>query len=391
MEIHNSQAVPSSVPAPAPVLKPKPQNTAPAPASPALLQDKVHFSARGSAAPSARISFSEPQDSARNEFGSAVQIEASNYKEMKKLLGYFSMTADQERQIQAAEARAFDRFMSNGYSPERGSIQAKMRQAAVDAYNPGYSIHNSALHINEDERRQIKDALQKYGEDLASIAVTGCSRKDLQRYVEDKFFITLFDRDKEEFEDYFKRGFQNLAADQTSQISAQQAAATPPAAAPTGVAQSAPVPVPVSEDEKFRWRFVRPRVGVNVRGLDFEKAKIKPKVDLVQLRGPAQTEVRVTAEIPFEFSGKTYPEAEVTARRMFNAKPGEYGTLTQNIFVESRTHYNFHENRLNATVGVRKQISPDSSMGVYGLYSQSFGALELKDLGVGVNYQSRFD
>jgi hypothetical protein len=76
---------------------------------------------------------------------------------------------------------------------------------------------------------------------------------------------------------------------------------------------------------------------------------------------------------------------------MINAKPGEYGTLKENIYAETRAHYNFEENRVQATLGVRKQISPDSSMGLYGLYNQTFSGLEVKDVGIGVNYQSRFE
>lgn len=392
MEIRSSTAVSLSERSPIPLVQAQSQPVlAAAEASNSSLQDKVHFNTRGSSIPPARISFAEPQASARDEFGSAVRVDATNHREMKTLLRYFSLTPDQERQLKAAEARAFDRFMSHGYSPERGSLQAKIRQAAQDTYTPGYSVHHPTWHISEGEKNQIKDALQKYAEDVASIAITGRSRKDLQRYVEDKFFITLFDRDKEEFEEYFKRGFQNFAADQTSELSADQATASPPAAIPSGSTESTPISVPVPEAEKFRWRFLRPRIGINVRGLDFEKVKLKPKVDLVQVRGPAQTEVRISAEVPFEFGGKTYPEAEITARRLFNAKPGEYGTLTQNIYAETRTQYNFHENRLDATVGVRKQISPDASIGMYGLYSQSFGALDVKDLGIGVSYQSRFE
>ncbi len=351
-------------------------------------QDTVHFSARGSQVPSARISFSEPDAKEKTEFGSAVQVDASNHKEMKTLLGYFSMTSDQERQIQAAESRAFDRFTSVGYSPERGSIQAKMRQAAVDVYNPGYSAHTSAMSISDGEKDQIMDALKKYGEDVAAIGVTGRNRKDLQRHLEDKFFITIFDRDKEEFQDYFKGGFQNFAADQAGQNAVSNDLIQPNSVSTA----SAPAAVTAQpEEEKYKWRFVRPRVGISVRGLDFKEVKVKPKVDLIQLRGPAHTEVRVTAEVPFEFSGKTYPEAEISARRMINAKPGEYGTLKENIYAETRAHYNFEENRVQATLGVRKQISPDSSMGLYGLYNQTFSGLEVKDVGIGVNYQSRFE
>jgi len=226
---------------------------------------------------------------------------------------------------------------------------------------------------------------------VASIAVTGRSRRDLQRHLEDKFFITIFDRDKEEFQDYFKGGFQNFAADQTSQMSAEQVTATPVTPSASVSTESTPVALPVADQEQYKWRFVRPRVGVNVRGLDFKKLTVKPKIDLLQVRGPAQTEVRVTANVPFEMSGKVLPEAEITARRMFNAKPGEYGSLTQNVYGETRSNYNFEEQRLEATLGVRKQISPDSSMGLYGLYSQTFNNLDVKDLGVGVSYQSRFD
>ena len=354
--------------------------------------DKVHFSTRTGMQPAARISFvdTDPTPVAQKEFGNAVSVNSTNQKEVKKLLGYVSVTEDQERQLKAAENRAFDRFVSYGYSPERGSLQAKIRQSAVDTYSPGYSLHNSALSINEGEKGQIKDALQNYGEDVASIAVTGRSRRDLQRYLEDKFFITVFDRDKEEFQDYFKGGFQNLMADQASKLSAEQKSnpATEPASVST---ESAPLPLPVPNDDKYQWRFMRPRVGVDVRGLDFAKVKVKPKVDLLQLRGPAQTEVRLTAEVPFEFNGKMYPEAEITARRMLNAKSGEYGKLSENIYAETRVHYNLQENRADAAIGVRKQISPDASMGVHGLYSQNFSGAEVKDIGLGVSYQSRFE
>jgi hypothetical protein len=366
---------------------------APAPESaPTISHDKVHFSTRTNPQSGARISFVEaaPEASAQQDFGNAVSVNSASPKTSKKLLGYLSVTADQERQLKAAENRAFDRFVSYGYSPERGSLQAKIRQSAVDTYSPGYSLHNSALSINEGEKGQIKDALQKYGEDVASIAVTGRSRRDLQRYLEDKFFITVFDRDKEEFQDYFKNGFQNMMTDQASTLSAEQHQA--PDGAPTAPStESAPLPLPVPNDEQYKWRFMRPRVGVNVRGLDFEKVQVKPKVDLVQLRGPAQTEVRLTAEVPFEFNGKMYPEAEISARRMLNAKPGEYGKFSENIYAETRIHYNLQENRADATLGVRKQISPDSSMGVHGLYSQNFSGAEVKDIGVGVSYQSRFE
>ncbi|PIQ28476.1 hypothetical protein COW36_13140 [bacterium (Candidatus Blackallbacteria) CG17_big_fil_post_rev_8_21_14_2_50_48_46] len=394
MEIRN-QAPVLTPSAPVVTVAPKATASVDQPLAQIPTQDTVHFSTRSSGMPTARISFAEntaPDTQAKTEFGSAVQVDASNHKEMKTLLGYFSMTSDQERQIQAAENRAFDRFMSNGYSPERGSIQAKIRQSSFDTYNPGYSaLNNSTLTINEGEKGQIKDALQKYGEDVASIAVTGRSRRDLQRHLEDKFFITIFDRDKEEFQDYFKGGFQNFAADQTSQMSAEQVTATPVTPSASVSTESTPVALPVADQEQYKWRFVRPRVGVNVRGLDFKKLTVKPKIDLLQVRGPAQTEVRVTANVPFEMSGKVLPEAEITARRMFNAKPGEYGSLTQNVYGETRSNYNFEEQRLEATLGVRKQISPDSSMGLYGLYSQTFNNLDVKDLGVGVSYQSRFD
>lgn len=320
------------------------------------------------------------------QFGAAVHVDTPN-PNPTKFLGMIRLTENQELQIQSAENKAFHRFDQPGNDITRGSINAKIRHSAINTYQPGYLEHGSGLTLSDDERNQVMKALKDYGEDLASIAIVGRDKRELSNYLEDKAFILVFDKDKDDFEDYIKNGFHDF-------FSAEDVQATSPAVQTTTTgkvstdAQSDPKAKDRSED--FRWRFFQPRVGVSLRGLDFEKTRVKAQVELARLNGPANTEVKVLAKVPFTFEGEYNVEGEVQARRIINYKPGEYGRFKDNMYIETNTNYNHNEARLRSTFGVRKQISPDSSLGVYGSGTLSTGG-EKHDVGIGVNYQLRFD
>lgn len=318
------------------------------------------------------------------QFGAAVHVDTPN-PSPKKFLGMIRLTENQELQIQSAENKAFYRFEQPGNDISRGSINAKLRHSALNTYQPGYLEHGSGLTLSDDERKQVTNALKDYGEDLASIAIVGRDKRELSNYLEDKAFILVFDKDKDDFEDYVKNGFNDFfGAEATTGTKAHSATASQTTGQINTDAQGKPV------QEDFRWRFFRPRVGVNVRGLNFSDTKIKAQVELARLNGPANTEVKVLAKVPFTFGGEYNVEGEVQARRILNYKPGEYGEFKDNMYVESNTNYNHEEARLRTTFGVRKQISPDSSLGVYGSGTLSTGG-EKHDVGLGVNYQLRFD
>ncbi len=320
------------------------------------------------------------------QFGAAVHVDTPN-PNPTKFLGMIRLTQNQELQIQSAENKAFYRFDQPGNDITRGSINAKIRHSATNTYQPGYLEHGSGLTLSEDERKQVMDALKDYGEDLASIAIVGRDKRELSNYLEDKAFILVFDKDKDDFEDYIKNGFHDF-------FGAEEVQATPPAAqtTTTGKVSTEAQDDPKAKDrgEAFRWRFFQPRVGVSMRGLDFEKTRVKAQVELARLNGPANTEVKVLAKVPFTFEGEYNVEGEVQARRIINYKPGEYGAFKDNMYVETNTNYNHNEARLRSTFGVRKQISPDSSLGVYGSGTLSTGG-EKHDVGIGVNYQLKFD
>lgn len=353
-------------------------------------KDSIHISIGGrtNGQPAAQVRFVEPT-SPQSQFGSAVRVDQKRVVE-KRFLGMVEMTPNQQQQIRAAESKAFQRFSNPGNNIERGSLYAKIQQSNISHYQPGYLEHgNSSLGITDGEKDQVMDAIKEYGEDLGAIALTGRNRKDLQRFVEDKFFITLFDRDKEEFEDYFKDGFHDFVADRFGENTPDNDLQAKGSVGTDGLINTEGKPA--SQEEQYKWRFFRPRVGVSLKGLDFQEAKIKPKIDLVRLQGPALTEVRLVANVPFNFKGEYAPEAEIQARRIINHTPGEYGGLTDNLFVESTTVYNHNESQLRSSIGVRKQISPDASMGAYALYSVSLSGANKDDMGIGINYQSRFD
>ncbi len=350
-----------------------------------LPADSFHISVSGktNARPAAQIRFSEANNT-QHDFGSAVHVDKPRAND-KKFLGMVKLTSSQEQQIKAVEAKAFQRFENPGNNAHQGSIYAKVQQSKTSHYQPGYlELNASSLSVSESEQKQVMDALKDYGEDLASIAISGRDKRGLQHLVEDRAFITLFDRDKEEFEDYFKDGFQDFWGDRTGENSPDnpiERLDNPP---------QTPVNGKDPRDE-YKWRFLKPRLGIGIRGLDFKDVKLKPKVDLVKLTGPAQTEVRVIANVPFTFSGKVEPEAEIRARRIINHKPGEYGGFKDNVSVEANSVYNYAEGNVRASVGIRKQISPDASMGAYALYSLSLNGNNSDDMGIGLNYQSRFD
>jgi hypothetical protein len=353
-----------------------------------LASDKIHISIgnQTNGRPAATIRFADVQNP--NEFGSAVHVDSPKDKDAQRLFGVLELTSNQKQQIRAAEARAFDRFFHAGNSPERGSIQAKLSQASIETHQPGFLEHSSAMGITPQEKDQIMDALKEYGEELAAIGVSGRNRRELQRYVEDKFFVTIFDRDKEEFEDYFKGGVREFFGDSFGSNSPDNNIVKPAQSSSESVAK-----LPTgSQDhqEAYRWKFVQPRIGISLKGTDFKEAMIKPKVDLVRLRGPADTEVRLVADVPFNFNGKYEPRGELHARRMLNHKPGEYGGWKDNVYAESHTDFEYNQKQVRTTLGIRKQISPDSSMGLYALYSKTFAGDAPEDLGLGVNYQSRF-
>lgn len=347
--------------------------------------DSFHISATGKnkSRPTAQIRFAET-NSAKQDFGSAVHVDKPR-SEDKKFLGMVHLTSSQEQQIKVVEAKAFQRFENPGNDAQRGSIYAKVQQSKTSHYQPGYlELNASSLSVSESEQKQVMKALQDYGEDLAAIAVSGRDMKGLQRHVEDRAFIKLFDRDKEEFEDYFKAGFQDFWGDRT----AENNPANPLER------HDDPPQTPVNGKdprEEYKWRFLKPQLGIGIQGLDFKNVKLKPKVDLVKLTGPALTEVRVIANVPFTFNGQIEPEAEIKARRILNHKPGEYGGLKDNVFIEANSVYNYSEGNIRSSVGVRKQISPDASMGAYALYSLSINGKNADDMGIGVNYQARFD
>lgn len=320
------------------------------------------------------------------QFGAAVHVDTPN-PNPTKFLGMIRLTENQELQIQSAENKAFHRFDQPGNDITRGSINAKIRHSAINTYQPGYLEHGSGLTLSDDERNQVMKALKDYGEDLASIAIVGRDKRELSNYLEDKAFILVFDKDKDDFEDYIKNGFHDF-------FSAEDVQATSPAVqtSATGAVSTEAQGDPKAKDrgENFRWRFFQPRVGVSMRGLDFEKTRVKAQVELARLNGPANTEVKVLAKVPFTFEGEYNVEGEVQARRIINYKPGEYGSFKDNMYLETHTNYNHNEARLRSTFGVRKQISPDSSLGVYGSGTLSTGG-EKHDVGIGVNYQLRFD
>lgn len=361
--------------------------------------DKVHFSARRGAIPAARITFTNvPVAAAQaappasdSQFGTAVRVDSNNRTEYKRLLGMLNLTPHQERLIQAAEDKAFSRFMSGSYAPERGSLQAKIAQGMTETYNPGYLAHGPEMNVTEEEKKQIMKSLQQYGEELASIGIMGRNRKELERYLEDKLFITVFDRDKDAFEDYFKDGFKDFVNDSFGSNSVHNDMIQNQSANHSSKEGLVSVKDQNQPDD-YKVRYLRPRVSLRARGTDFENWSVKPGVDLVRLNGPAETEVRVVASAGVKFSGEVHgAEAEVYARRIVNYKPGEYGGLKDNVFIEGRTKYAIQDQQLQTTVGVRKQISPDSSAGVYALYSKTFAGDRPEDLGLGVNYQKRFD
>lgn len=350
---------------------------------------RISLGNRVNGRPAVAIKFADAEP-AQQQFGSAVHVDSPRDKDAQRLFGLLNITSNQRQQIRAAEARAFDRFFHAGNSPERGSIQAKLRQATIDTHQPGYLEHNSAMSITPQEKDQIMDALKEYGEELASIGISGRNKRELQRYVEDKFFVTIFDRDKEEFEDYFKGGVKDFFGDSFgSNTPDNNVVAREKLPSSEGVVELKGAD---KHEEEYKWRFMQPRIGVSLKGIDFKEATLKPKVDLVKLRGPAETEVRVVADVPFNFNGKYEPRGEIYARRLINHKPGDYGSWKDNVFAESRTEYDFNEQQMRTSLGVRKQISPDASMGFYGMYSKTFaGGNAPEDLGLGINYQSRFN
>lgn len=322
------------------------------------------------------------------QFGAAVHVDTPN-PSPKKFLGMIRLTENQELQIQSAENKAFYRFEQPGNDISRGSINAKLRHSALNTYQPGYLEHGSGLTLSDDERKQVTKALQDYGEDLASIAIVGRDKRELSNYLEDKAFILVFDKDKDDFEDYIKNGFHDFFGAEATTGNAVHSSTVGSTAGHVST-DAKGKPIQPSDQENYRWRYFQPRVGVNVRGLNFGDTKVKAQVDLVRLNGPANTEVKVVAKVPFTFNGEYNIEGEVQARRILNYKPGEYGEFKDNMYVESNTNYNHEEARLRTTFGVRKQISPDASLGVYGSGTLSTGG-EKHDVGVGVNYQLRFD
>lgn len=355
--------------------------------APGLVKDSVHISiSPQSKGPKAQISFLDTPETSSRDFGSAVKVDRENYAEFKRFLGKLEITPNQEKQIRAAEAKAFSRFLEGGYSAERGSIQAKIKQSMHQQHLPGLSEHIPPGNITDGEKKEVMKAIQKYGEDLASIGIMGRDKKELQRYLEDKFFITLFDRDKDEFEDYFKNGFKDFMADSFGSNNPDNDIAIATSS------KEALVDMPDQDEprDKYKIRYFKPRLGISAK-LDWDKVKLKPKVDLVRLNGPAHTEVRLTAEAEYEMSGKFEPEIEIRGRRILNHKPGEYGELKDNIYAEATSKYDFSESTLRTTFGLRKQLSPDASAGIFGLYSQGFEGDTRPDFGGGINYQNRWN
>lgn len=363
-------------------VQPKPIQTA------GFSNDTIHLSVgnRTNGQPASTLRFVDADP--KQEFGSAVHVDKPRDAAEKRLFGILQLTANQQQQIRAAESRAFDRFFNAGNDVSRGSLQAKMAQASLNTYMPGLLEHNTPTNVTDDEKKQIMRAIQEYGEELGSIGITGRSRRDLERYLEDKFFITIFDRDTEDFEDYFKNGAHNFFSDSFGNNTPDNNVIQPTSPSDG----KAPVKLPDAKpDSAYKWKFFQPRLGVSLKGTDFKEAMIRPKVDLVKLRGPADTEVRLVADVAFNINGKVEPKGEIYARRVLNAKPGEYGGLTDNVWAESSTQYDHNEGQLRTSLGVRKQISPDSSMGLYGLYSTSTTGATPDDVGLGVNYQARWD
>lgn len=397
MEISRAAVAPLQfTPASRPVGAPSAKPTSPAVRAQG---DKVHFSTQRGAIPAARITFADVPAPASQvasaaqspaQFGTAVRVDSDHRTEYKRLLGVLNLTPHQERLIQAAEDKAFSRFMSGSYAPERGSLQAKIAQGMTETYNPGYLAHGPEMNVTEEEKKQIMKSLQQYGEELAAIGIMGRNRKELERYLEDKLFITVFDRDKDAFEDYFRDGFKDFVNDSFGSNSPDNDLVQNQAT--NHASKEGLVAVKDQPQDDYKVRYFRPRVSLRARGTDFENWSVKPGVDLVRLNGPAETEVRVVASTGVKFSGEVHgAEAEIYARRIVNHKPGEYGDLKDNVFIEGRTKYAIHDQQLQTTVGVRKQISPDSSAGVYALYSKTFAGDRPEDLGLGVNYQKRFD
>ncbi len=351
--------------------------------APSPAPDRFRISISGSHAANGK-----PQN--QIQFGTAVHVDKPR-ENKPKFLGMVTLTDNQELQIQAAESKAFHRFDQPGNDITRGSVNAKLRQSALNAYQPGYLEHGSGLTLSEDERKQVTKALKDYGEDLAAIAIVGRNKREASKYLEDKAFIFVFDKDKDEFEDYLKDGldqiFEGHSAEGVTTSAASGASVTASeTAGSVSTAETATAP----KKEAYKWRFFRPRVGVSFKGLDFERTKIKAQVELARLKGPAHTEVKVLAKVPFTFEGEYNVEGEVRARRILKYKPGVYGNFGENMYMETTTNYNHNEERLRSTFGVRKQISADSSVGVYGSFTASTGG-EDHDAGLGVNFQTRFD
>lgn len=362
------------------------------PQAKALNQDSFHISVNGktNGRPAAQISFFNDRPSPQTELSTAVHVDKKIPKDQQnRLLGFLSMTPNQEQQISAAESRAFERFNNAGWDRDRGSLSAKIRQSQMQTFQPGLvELGSSGQHISDGEKKQVMDALKDYAEDLGAISLTGRNKKGLQTFLEDKFFITLFDRDKDEFEDYFKGGMGDFFGDRFGENDPNNALVNPSVSSSSENLIDLPDQKPESQ---YQWKFFRPRVSVSMSGLDFQKAKIKPKIDLLRMRGPANTEIRLETELPYQLNGTFEPEAQLSARRIFNYKPGEYGELKDNVLAEARAGYNYSENQVSTTIGLRKQLSPDTSAGVYGLYRQSFDNGLNNDAAIGINYQSRFD
>lgn len=335
-----------------------------------------------------QISEEELKEKARADFGGKV-VHVEDKTSGKKFLIFLTVTEEQEKKLKIAEIEHFRRFKHGNNNRHGNTLASKMHQAEINSNNPGRDLLNNlpaSEYITENDRKEILDALKDYGIDAAAIGFTGRNEDDLKDHWEDKFFITIFDRDKEEFEDYFKGGFDDFIGDMFGRNDPDNVIPdTPQANSDKG---SDGVDKPKSP---YKWRFFRPSIGAKIRGLKFAEYELKPKVDLLRMRGPAATELRLTAEVPFNFKGEYEPEFELRFRRLLFHNPTDYGAWNENLFFETRTQYEMQENQLKATLGLRKPISPDSSFGIFGMFNKQFSEEKTEDYGAGMNYQVRWE
>lgn len=134
--------------------------------------------------------------------------------------------------------------------------------------------------------------------------------------------------------------------------------------------------------------FLKGTIDLKVADFSWEGIHVKPGVDLMTIKTEKEGEFNINASLPINYKGQVSPDLEVTYSQ---GLPNPTAGQRSHLFIDSKVNYDSYDNNMGFKLGLRKQVSRDESLSLYGKYTKNFNPNEADDGGVGFYYKLKFD